>query len=45
MTGPGFRHGGNHLNNVIIIGSGLGGLTAACTLAARGYKVKVFEKN
>ena len=33
------------MNNVIIIGSGLGGLTAACTLAARGYKVKVFEKN
>jgi diapolycopene oxygenase len=33
------------LSNVIIIGSGLGGLTAACTLAARGYRVKVFEKN
>lgn len=32
-------------NNVIVIGSGLGGLTAACTLAARGYRVSVFEKN
>jgi diapolycopene oxygenase len=28
-----------------VIGSGLAGLTAACTLAARGYKVEVFEKN
>lgn len=33
------------MNKVIVIGSGLGGLTAACTLAARGYEVKVFEKN
>ncbi len=33
------------MDNVIVIGSGLGGLTAACTLAARGYKVTVFEKN
>ncbi len=30
---------------VAVIGSGLGGLSAACTLAARGYEVKVFEKN
>ncbi len=30
---------------VAIIGSGLGGLSAACTLAARGYDVEVFEKN
>ncbi len=30
---------------VAIIGSGLGGLSAACTLAARGYEVEVFEKN
>lgn len=28
-----------------IIGTGLGGLAAACTLAARGYKVILFEKN
>jgi phytoene desaturase len=28
-----------------IIGSGLAGLSAACTLAARGHEVTVFEKN
>jgi phytoene desaturase len=28
-----------------IIGGGLGGLAAACTLAARGYAVTVFERN
>ena len=28
-----------------VIGSGLAGLAAACTLAARGHKVEVFEKN
>jgi diapolycopene oxygenase len=28
-----------------VIGGGLGGLAAACTLAARGYRVVVFEKN
>lgn len=28
-----------------IIGSGLAGLSAACTLAARGHQVEVFEKN
>jgi diapolycopene oxygenase len=31
--------------NVAIIGSGLAGLSAACTLAARGHQVEVFEKN
>ena len=31
--------------NVGIIGSGLAGLSAACTLAARGHCVEVFEKN
>jgi diapolycopene oxygenase len=30
---------------VAVIGSGLGGLAAAVTLAARGYVVEVFEKN
>ena len=28
-----------------IVGSGLAGLAAACTLAARGHAVEVFEKN
>lgn len=28
-----------------VIGGGLGGLAAACTLAARGYQVTLFEKN
>ena len=28
-----------------VIGSGLGGLSAACVMAARGYKVVLFEKN
>src|SRR5208337_3314159 len=28
-----------------VIGGGLGGLASACTLAARGYDVALFEKN
>jgi diapolycopene oxygenase len=28
-----------------VVGSGLAGLAAACTLAARGHQVEVFEKN
>src|SRR6186997_1218017 len=28
-----------------VIGGGLGGLAAACTLAARGYAVILFERN
>ena len=28
-----------------VVGGGLGGLAAACTLAARGYKVMLFERN
>ncbi|MEM9478629.1 MAG: phytoene desaturase family protein [Verrucomicrobiota bacterium] len=32
-------------HSVGVIGSGLAGLASACTLAARGYKVTVFEKN
>ena len=31
--------------NVGVVGSGLAGLSAACTLAARGHQVQVFEKN
>lgn len=30
---------------VAVVGGGLGGLAAACTLAARGYKVSIFERN
>lgn len=30
---------------VAVIGAGLGGLTATCTLAARGYSVILFDKN
>ena len=33
------------MDEIGIIGSGFGGLAAACTLAARGHKVVVFEKN
>jgi diapolycopene oxygenase len=41
MTIP---NGANRMH-VAVIGSGLGGLSAAVTLAARGYQVEVFEKN
>jgi diapolycopene oxygenase len=34
-----------HTDTVGIVGSGLGGLAAACTLAARGYNVTVLERN
>ena len=33
------------LDPVGVVGGGLGGLAAACTLAARGHKVILFEKN
>jgi diapolycopene oxygenase len=36
---------GSASRSVGIIGSGLAGLSAACTLAARGHRVQVFEKN
>jgi phytoene desaturase len=32
-------------NRIAVIGSGLGGLAAACTLAARGHAVTVLERN
>ncbi len=32
-------------DRVGVIGSGLGGLAAACTLAARGYRVTLLERN
>ncbi len=42
MTGP---SNSSDQMRVAVIGSGLGGLAAAATLAARGYSVEVFEKN
>lgn len=35
----------NRKNRVGVVGGGLGGLAAACTLAARGYEVVLFERN
>ncbi len=36
---------GSRNERIGVIGAGLGGLAAACTLAARGYKVVLFERN
>jgi diapolycopene oxygenase len=36
---------GNGADRVAVVGGGLGGLAAACTLAARGHSVVVFERN
>ncbi|MBI1176989.1 phytoene desaturase [bacterium] len=35
----------NKTDHIGIIGGGLGGLAAACTLAARGHQVTLFERN
>ena len=35
----------SQLDPVGVVGGGLGGLAAACTLAARGHRVVLFEKN
>ncbi len=35
----------SRLDPVGVIGGGLGGLAAACTLAARGHRVILWEKN
>ena len=32
------------MKNVIVIGSGISGMTCACALANKGYQVQVFEK-
>ncbi|QDU70802.1 phytoene desaturase family protein [Mucisphaera calidilacus] len=32
-------------DRVVVIGAGLGGLAAACTLAARGHRVTIIERN
>ncbi|MEM7585851.1 MAG: phytoene desaturase family protein [Acidobacteriota bacterium] len=32
-------------DRIAVVGGGLGGLAAACTLAARGHRVTLFEKN
>ncbi len=36
---------GDDADRVVVIGAGLGGLAAACTLAARGHRVTVCERN
>ncbi|WP_041619367.1 C-3',4' desaturase CrtD [Stanieria cyanosphaera] len=36
--------GGNHQSRVIVIGAGIGGLTAGALLARRGYEVLIFDQ-
>ena len=35
----------NHSKTVVVVGSGLGGMSAAVQLAKQGYEVQLFEKN
>lgn len=39
------REGGHHMSDIIIIGAGIGGLSAGIRLAAAGKKVTIYEKN
>ena len=36
---------GENKKSVIIVGGGLGGVSAAIALSTRGYDVTIFEKN
>ncbi|MGB7249604.1 MAG: NAD(P)-binding protein, partial [Phormidesmis sp.] len=36
--------GGDSAQKVVVIGAGIGGLTAAALLAHQGYRVKVFDQ-
>ncbi len=38
-------NGPEHNERIVVIGGGLGGLASACTLAARGYAVTLYEHN
>jgi phytoene dehydrogenase-like protein len=37
-------HGGNRQSHVVVIGAGIGGLTAGALLARRGYQVLVLDQ-
>ena len=39
------NNAGSNGTHVAVVGGGLGGLASACTLAARGYRVSLFERN